>query len=78
METTVFNAKRFPSNAAPSRYKPIVRPLITRRGDRLKIGCRATAIPATPPERISRGRIKNVTPAAIIRFPMTILIISMI
>lgn len=48
----VFNAKRFPSSTAPSKYSPMVSPLMTRRGERLKIGCSATAIPATPP-RIS-------------------------
>ena len=62
-------ANCLPNTIAPTINNPIVNPLITKVAGRWKTGCKATAIPATPPDYISDGKINRLTPRAIMRFP---------
>lgn len=57
-DTTVFTAKSLPSIIQPTKNSPITRKFIMNFWDTGTIGTRATATPATPPVRMSKGSMK--------------------
>ena len=68
-DTTVFTAKSLPSIIQPTKNSPITRKLIMNFWDTGTIGARATATPATPPVRMSKGSMKYWTLMANRKFP---------
>ena len=71
-DTTVFTAKSLPSITQPTKNSPITRKLIMNFWDTGTIGARATATPATPPVRMSKGSMKYCTLMANRKFPRAI------
>ena len=67
----VLKANCFPKKQAPTTNSATVKKLVTKVGGKWKIGCTATEIPATPPDKIFNGRINKDTPRAITKFPAT-------
>ena len=62
-----------PRNSPPTINRPTVRQFARRVVLIWSRGSIATAIPATPPERIRYGRIKNSTDTASMNVPMMII-----